>query len=119
RFLAAVLERVQPERGDGGGVGVAVDAEHAAFLAQVIAVEVDVEGGVARLHLAYLHCRQYGVPVLGCAFARRRSRAVRLPGVSGSCGGSSVPRLKPLRYLSMSSGSIDISHCPVPLITTS
>ena len=32
-FLAAVLERVQAERGDGGGVGMAEDAEHAAFFA--------------------------------------------------------------------------------------
>ena len=32
-FLAAMLERVQAERGDGGGVGMAEDAEHAAFLA--------------------------------------------------------------------------------------
>ncbi len=32
-FLAAMLERVQAERGDGGGVGMAEDAEHAAFFA--------------------------------------------------------------------------------------
>ena len=32
-FLAAMLEGVQSERGDGGGLGVAEDAEHAAFLA--------------------------------------------------------------------------------------
>ena len=32
-FLAAMLERVQAERGDGGGVGMAEDAEDAAFLA--------------------------------------------------------------------------------------
>ena len=32
-FLAAVLQRVQAERGDGGGVGMAEDAEHAAFFA--------------------------------------------------------------------------------------
>ena len=32
-FLAAMLERVQSECGDGGGLGVAEDAEHAAFLA--------------------------------------------------------------------------------------
>ena len=32
-FLAAVLERVQAERGDGGGVGMVEDAEDAAFLA--------------------------------------------------------------------------------------
>jgi hypothetical protein len=39
-FLAAMLERVQPERGDGGGLGVAEDAEHAAFLAERVAFEI-------------------------------------------------------------------------------
>ena len=42
RLLAAVLQGVQAERGDGGGIGVAEDAEHAAFLAQPVAVEVRV-----------------------------------------------------------------------------
>ena len=42
RFLAAVLQRVQAERGDGGGVGMAEDAEHAAFLAQPVAVGIEV-----------------------------------------------------------------------------
>ena len=32
-LLAAMLEGVQSECGDGGGLGVAEDAEHAAFLA--------------------------------------------------------------------------------------
>jgi hypothetical protein len=32
-LLAAVLQSVQPERGDGGGFRVAENAEHAAFLA--------------------------------------------------------------------------------------
>src|ERR1019366_4660554 len=41
-LLAAVLKGVQPERGDGGGLGMAEDAEHAAFLAQRIAVQVGV-----------------------------------------------------------------------------
>ena len=39
-FLAAMLEGVQSERGDGGGLGVAEDAEHAAFLAQRVAFEI-------------------------------------------------------------------------------
>ena len=38
-FLAAVLQGVQPERGDGGGFGVAENAEHAAFLAQRVALQ--------------------------------------------------------------------------------
>ena len=47
-FLAAVLERVQAERGDGGGVGMAEDAEHAAFLAQPVGIRI--EFGACRLH---------------------------------------------------------------------
>ena len=37
-LLAAVLERVQAERGEGGGVARAGDAEDAAFLAQAVVV---------------------------------------------------------------------------------
>ena len=40
-LLAAVLQRVQAERGDGGGVGMAEDAEHAAFLAQPVGVRIE------------------------------------------------------------------------------
>jgi hypothetical protein len=39
-LLAAVLKGVQPQRRDGGGLGVAENAEHAAFLAQRIAFKV-------------------------------------------------------------------------------
>jgi hypothetical protein len=35
-----MLERMQAERGDGGGIGMAENAEHAAFLAQAVAVQV-------------------------------------------------------------------------------
>ena len=38
-FLAAVLQRVQAQRGMGGGIGIADDAEHAALFFQVVAVE--------------------------------------------------------------------------------
>ena len=38
-FLAAMLERVQAERGQGRGIGVAEDAEHAAFLMQAVLFE--------------------------------------------------------------------------------
>ena len=44
RLLAAMLEGVQAERGDRRGVRVAVDAEDAAFLAQGVAIEVEVVG---------------------------------------------------------------------------
>ncbi len=47
-LLAAVLERVQAERGDGGGVGMAEDAEHAAFLAQAVGV------GIERVEVGWL-----------------------------------------------------------------
>ena len=49
-FLAAMLERVQPERGDGGCVGMTVDAEDAAFFAQPVAVDFLVQEAVVRLH---------------------------------------------------------------------
>ena len=42
RLLAAVLQGVKAERRQGCGVGVAIDAEDAAFLAQPVAVEVEV-----------------------------------------------------------------------------
>ena len=41
-LLAAMLKGVQAECGDGGGLGMAEDAEHAAFLAQRVAVEVGI-----------------------------------------------------------------------------
>src|SRR5258705_9124547 len=39
-FLAAMLERVQAERGDGGGVGMAENSEYAAFLTQAVAIHI-------------------------------------------------------------------------------
>ena len=49
RFLAAMLQRVQAERRDRGGVRMAEDAEHAALLAQAVLFEIDtladVRGG--------------------------------------------------------------------------
>jgi hypothetical protein len=38
-FLAAVLERVKAERDEAGGIVGAPDAEHAAFLAQLVVIE--------------------------------------------------------------------------------
>src|SRR5471032_2218534 len=43
RLLAAMLEGVQAERGDGGGILMVEDAEHAALLAQGVAVDLEVE----------------------------------------------------------------------------
>src|ERR1700709_478590 len=41
-FLAAMLQSVQSECGDGGGFGVAEDAEYATLLAQRIAGQIGV-----------------------------------------------------------------------------
>jgi hypothetical protein len=43
RFLAAMLEGVEAESGDRGGALRAPDAEHAALLAQLVAVQVALE----------------------------------------------------------------------------
>ena len=43
RFLAAMLERVQAERVRAAASGMAEDAEDAAFLAQLVTVEIEVE----------------------------------------------------------------------------
>src|SRR5262245_38904734 len=44
-LLTAVLERVQAECGDGGGVAVPEYAENAAFLAQAVPVHVEIRSG--------------------------------------------------------------------------
>ena len=41
RFLAAMLQRMEAERRDRGGVGVAEDAEDAAFFAQPVAFKIE------------------------------------------------------------------------------
>ena len=51
-LLAAVLKRMEAERGDGSRVGMAEDAEDAAFLAQP--VRLQIEGRLVRLR-AFLH----------------------------------------------------------------
>ena len=67
-LLAAMLQGVQPERRDGGGVGMAEDAEHAALLAQPVTVQIAIVGaGIGRFdHLAHRVSRSY-----------RRARRVR------------------------------------------
>ena len=40
-FLAAVLQRMQAERGDRRGVGMTEDAEYAAFFAEPVRVEIE------------------------------------------------------------------------------
>jgi hypothetical protein len=48
-FLAAMLQRVEAERGNRRGVGVAEDAEYAALFTQPIAVKVE-EGSFCHVH---------------------------------------------------------------------
>ena len=45
-FLTAMLERMQAERGDGGGIRMAEDAEHAAFLAQAVGIGIELRSAV-------------------------------------------------------------------------
>ena len=54
-FLAAMLQRVQAERGDGRGVGMAEDAEHAAFLAQPVGVGIEVARSCVAASCCLLH----------------------------------------------------------------
>ena len=43
RFLATMLERMQAKRRDCGSFRMAENAEHAAFFAQAVAIDVEVE----------------------------------------------------------------------------
>ena len=56
RFLAAVLEGMQAEGGQRRRVGMAVDAEYAAFLAQPVAVQFEIECRCS-LAVALSECR--------------------------------------------------------------
>ena len=61
-FLAAVLQRVQAERRQRGGVVVAEDAEHAAFLAQAVIVGAAAAGFRHRSTLVV--SKDHGRPLL-------------------------------------------------------
>ena len=134
-FLAAVLERVQAERGDRGGVGMAEDAEDAAFFAQPVAVEIEPGVAASFGHLAHLlvgsgldHGLVSAVDQLlhAGAVGRRRSPAgsagrIEVRTLAGrrlrsSSGFGRFNRFK--MVLSGSSGNIDISQSPVPCSTT-
>jgi hypothetical protein len=60
-FLAAVLQGVQAERGDGRRIGMAEDAEDAAFLAEPIRFQIQGKRRLGGLR-GFLHCNQ--VPLL-------------------------------------------------------
>jgi hypothetical protein len=47
RLLAAMLKGVQAKRGDRRRVGMAENAEYAAFFAQPVALKIEIEIGVA------------------------------------------------------------------------
>ena len=68
-FLAAMLQRVQAERRDGGGIRVAEDAEDAAFLAQPVAVEIEEAVIVGRCIQLVSPSRAAGSAVADCQFA--------------------------------------------------
>jgi hypothetical protein len=57
-----MLESVETERGDGGGVWMAENPEHAAFLAERVAVGVRIRIGrkrVAGRALLTVHCASH------------------------------------------------------------
>ena len=62
-LLSAMLECVQAERRDGGGVGMAEDAEDPAFLAQPIRVGIVAVGaGIERLVAVLVHRLAFRAP---------------------------------------------------------
>ena len=73
RLLPAMLQGVEPQRGDRGGVGVSENAEHAAFLAQPIVVEVESAAAAGR-------------------FWRRRTGNLDVVRVGGGCSAAAVHR---------------------------
>ena len=105
-FLAAMLERVQAERGDGGGVGMAEDAEHAALLAQAVGIRIEFDA-VARSE----PCWSIGYPRLA---RRAPDDRARIAGLASGC--ILVFRLRRFNrfkmVLSGSSGNMAFSHCP-------
>ena len=138
RLLAAMLQRVQAERGDRGGVGMAEDAEHAALLVQPVVVEVDAAGracdGLAlerrwRRHRSSLQpCRSSGMRVRAFVGARRALVRASAPQAAERLAGRgrpaaslrSLPASVRLRaackmVLSGSSGSIGMQPVAGPL----
>ncbi len=66
-LLAAMLQRVQSECGDRGGIGVAEDAEHAAFLAQRVAFKV----GISQVQIGWVEVQIAEIQVAFCGFIGR------------------------------------------------
>ena len=77
-FLAAMLESVQPERSDGGGVRVAENTENAAFLAKGVTVQIQIQqvqfSRIGRTQIAFFRVRLVLCGVFGRAlFAVHRA----------------------------------------------
>ena len=63
-----MLQSVQSERGDGGGIGVAEDAEHAAFLAQRVAFQVGIlQVGILQVQIGWVEVQVAEVQVASAA----------------------------------------------------
>src|SRR5207237_188341 len=145
-LLAAMLERMQAECGDRGGIAVPINAEHAALFAQRVSVQVRVSevslrsevqirvgvrlGFAGRIVVQVHRASLLGLAYLAAGFSIsffKLSRAGLLypspptPGDSVSVWSSSG--LFFLNFFKMvfsgSSGKSDISQSPVPCSTTS
>ena len=91
-LLAAVLQRVQSERGDRRGVGMAEDAEHAAFLAQPVGVRIEhgrVGGVVGHRFVHGLLRHSITPPLLALCAAANIAGAARSERLSGGASGGS------------------------------
>ena len=137
RFLAAVLQRVQAERDDGGGVLAPENAEHTAFVVKMI-VGLGQQGIVCHWAVSlqqkrHIVQRRPAAPpyLIGCPilFGRRRGvrrlifqrdigrsarQEPRCDGASASGSGGAEPGDRRLRIeFSGSSGSILSSVAPI------
>src|SRR5262249_6544210 len=63
-LLSAMLERMQAERGDRGGIRVAKNAKHAALLVQAVLFEIDALGSVPEA-VGLIHHLSLSVPAGG------------------------------------------------------
>ena len=97
RLLAAMLEGVQPERGDGGGIGMVEDAEDAAFLAQVTPAAPHRTCGSH----AIMYERGVRAPAGSARVIRKDARAARPLGLTRGGAAAASPGLGGLRRLAL------------------
>jgi len=67
-FLAAMLQGMQAERGQRRGVGMAENAENAAFFMQRIAVDLFLESGLRKLGMR----KRLNHPACPCSLPRKK-----------------------------------------------